>query len=746
MRKIIISLLVTFICLSTGTSIAQADGMLLPMDFSADYLAVRYHHVTVTIEDGHAVTRVEQEFYNPHSVPIQGRYMFPVPPDTILSDFKATVGGEEQTTTHQGKDATNTALFDMVARHHDPSLLQYIDWETIAFNFDLSAGESRQMSLKYEEVLVPSGGLYHYQYVLSTERYSSKPLDEVTLTIDLESSSGLSTIYSSTHDIAIDRPSHKRAQVSWQAENVNPRQDFELFFAPADGGFGGGLLTGQKDEQNHFLFLFAPEPETSNTISIPKDIVFIVDRSGSMGSDKKIEQARDALKYILSQLNNNDRFSIVSFDDQISVFDPEFQPIKDKALTDARHFVDQLTPGGSTDLQSALQRGIEILENDRRSEASPIILFLTDGQPTSGITDSTSIVDLVTKANSEIESRLHIFGVGYDVNTHLLDRLAEENGGAVTYIQPGENLEAVLTGFYERIAFPVLTNVEIELEGIETSLLYPQHIPDIFHGTSLLLAGQYQSTDSHAIVTVRGRSGDDEQEYKYQFDPSSTGEHDFVPGLWATRRIGDLLDNIRVEGESQDLIEEIRDLGLSYGLVTPYTTFAIEAHAEGAASADNMTLYSDLTSLNQVAGQITIQARVQNQMYLQSDKAGTAIGDNITTNGHHNLAQVSNQNIDLSLLKGIEDFDEPLTIDWINENIIADRQIIFGSDEYFALANNPDIRPLLQNGPNVLFAYDGKIIQVQDTEIPLNDEQSDDRSPLVNLLNLFFTWILQITG
>jgi len=593
---------------------------------------------------------------------------------------------------------------------------------------------------------VPSGGLYKYNYVLSTERYSSMPLDEVTLTIDLDSSSGLSTIYSSTHDVTIERYPSGKAQVSWQAENVNPSQDFDLFFAPSNKGFGGGLLTGHKDEQDHFLFLFAPEPEVSSVKSIAKDIVFVVDRSGSMGSDGKIEQAQDALKYILGRLNKNDRFSIVNFDDQISVFNPELQPIKDEVLTDARHFVDQLDPGGSTDLQSALQQGIGILENNQRSEASSIILFLTDGQPTAGFTDSSSIIGLVTEANSELESRLHIFGVGYDVNTHLLDLLAEGNGGSVTYVQPGEDLEAVLTGFYERIAYPALTDVEIEFEGMETSTLYPQHIPDIFHGTSLLLVGQYQPTNTQVIVTVRGRSGDDEKEYKYQFDLNSASEHDFVPGLWATRRIGDLLNKIRVEGESQELVDEIRYLGLSYGLVTPYTTFAIEAHTEGAASLANMTLYSDLYSLNQATGQATIQARVQNQMYQQSDKAGTAIGNNILTNGQHNFAQISNQNVDLSLLMGMNDFDEPLTIEWINENITADKQIIFGSDEYFALAENRDIRPLLQSGPNVLFTYDGKTIQVQDTEIPLNPEQSDNRSPLVNLLNLFFTWMLRIIG
>ncbi|MHC4260221.1 MAG: vWA domain-containing protein, partial [Planctomycetota bacterium] len=366
-----------------------------------------------------------------------------------------------QAVTRQDAAATNATLYDIVAQRHDPSLLQYADWETLAFDINLPAGSSRQMTLEYEEVLTPSGGLYHYRYVLSTEQYSSQPLAEASITVELASSSGLGSLYSSSHAVRTERVEVGRARVTWQAENASPSEDFDLFFAPADGGFGGGLLTGRREGHDHFLFLFAPESEAIQDHTLPKDIVFVIDRSGSM-SGQKIEQARNALHFILSQLNPNDRFSIIGFDDRLTMLSQSLQGIDRQTLAAAQRFVDGLSAEGNTNLEAALQTSLAILEQSQsRPDATKLVVFLTDGLPTAGITDGGLIASLVTQTNERTGARLHVFGVGYDVNTHLLDRLAGNNSGTVTYVQPGENLELVLTDFYGHIANPVLTGVEI---------------------------------------------------------------------------------------------------------------------------------------------------------------------------------------------------------------------------------------------------------------------------------------------
>jgi Ca-activated chloride channel family protein len=714
MRKVILALLVSLLWLNAGSNLALADGMILPEALSPDYLVVRYHRVTVDIEDSHAVTRVEQEFYNPNPFPVEGRYLFPVPPEAILSRFQAVVDGQPQQVDRQDPAATNATLYDIVVQRQDPSLLQYADWETLAFDISLPPGGSRQMSLEYEEVLVPSGGLYHYRYVLSVERYSSQLLEEVSLTVDLRSSAGLASLYSSSHPVTTEWLRPGQARVSWEAQNVRPTDDFDLFFAPAEGGFGGGLLTGQRNDRDHFLFLFSPEAESRQANTLPKDIVFVMDRSGSM-SGEKIEQAQNALQFILGQLGEDDRFSIISFNDQLSIWAHTLQPMEKPALTEAWRYVGQLSADGNTDLEAALQAGLEILARSESREAPQIVVFLTDGLPTAGVTDGALIARLVAGTNARLEARLHVFGVGYDVNSHLLDRLAADNGGTVTYVQPGENLETILTGFYARIAHPVLTSVQVEFEGLEVSDLYPQAIPDLFQGSSLLLTGRYQATKRTVAVRVRGRAGGERREYVYRFDLDQISDRDFVPRLWATRRVGELLDRVRVEGESPALADEIRELGLGYGLVTPYTNFVIEGQADGPASAANMDLYQK-GDLNQAWGQTTIQARVQNQAYQQTSQADLAIGANVVNNGQRSLAQVSSQNVDLSLLQGQENLDGPITEEWIARNIGIDRTVAFGSEEYFALAKDPAARPFLQSGLNVVFAYQGQVISVQASE------------------------------
>jgi Ca-activated chloride channel family protein len=742
MRTITLVLLATVIWSSSGAQHVRADGMILPEVLSPDYLVVRYHHVHVDVEDGHAVTRVEQEFYNPHPFPVGGRYLFPVPPEAILSHFRVTVDGQSQAFTRQDPAATNAALYDIIAQRRDPTLLQYADWETLAFDLSLPAGGSRRMSLEYEQFLMPSGGLYRYRYVLSTERYSSEPLEHVSLTVNLRLSSGLTNLYSSTHPVKTERLGGDGARVTWQADHVRPTEDFELFFAPAEGGFGGGLLTGRRQDQEHFLFLFAPEAEPLQEDVLPKDIVFVIDRSGSMNG-QKIEQARDALRFILSQLNAHDRFSIIGFDHRLSILAPTLQPVDRGTLADARWFVDGLTADGNTDLEAALQAGLEILALSEPRDASAMVVFLTDGLPTAGVTDEALIARLVSQTNARLGARLFVFGVGYDVNTHLLDRLAGDNGGTVTYVQPGENLEAVLTGFYERIAYPVLTDVEIAFEGLEVSDMYPQRLPDMFQGSSLMLTGRYRATAPVASVRVRGWAGHERREYVYEFDLERASDHSFVPRLWATRRLGELLDRIRVAGESETLVEEIRELGLSYGLVTPYTTFIIEAQAGGAASAANMALYQNQSELNQAWGQTTVQARVQNQSYQQAVQADLAVGANVLNNGQHSLVQLTSQNVDLALLQGINKgrLDAPITADWIERNIVVDRYVVFGSDEYFALASDPSIRPTLQSGPNVIFAYQGEVVSVQNAEVSPHGHST--HSPMA-AERMWYDWLLGI--
>ncbi len=634
-----------------------------------------------------------------------------------MTGFQATFGGRQASVIRQKGADSNILLYDLVARRHDPSLLQYADWETLIFDINLPARSARKMTLSYQEILPPSGGMLHYHYVLSTERYASQPLERASITINIANTRGIGSVYSSSHNVITTYPAQGQAKVTWEAFDTQPLNDFHLYINPAEGGFGGGFLTGNQNDTSHFLFMFAPEQADRNPEALPKDIVFVIDRSGSMAGEK-IQQAQSALHFILDQLNANDRFSIVGFDDVFSTVADTLLPVNPTNLTAAHSFVNRLYDRNGTDIEGALQVALGILgDSESRVGASRMVVFLTDGLPTEGVTDPQRIVETITRANRAGEARLHVFGVGYDVNTHLLDQLASNNGGSVTYVQPGENLEAVMSGFYKQIAYPVLTDVTVEFDGITVNDLYPQQLPDLFESSTLLLTGRYQGDENGtATITVRGNANGEKRTYTYSIKLGDMENSAFVPGLWATRRIGHLLDIIRVEGESASLVEEVRALGMSYGLITPYTTFIITAQAEGAASAENMALYGNTSELNRASGQTTIQARVQNQSYQQATQVDLARGANVLNNNGQTMVQMINQTIDLNLLRNQKIINQAITGDWLKANIKIDRYVTFGSDAYFTLAADPVARAFLQSANNVLFMYKGEIIEIMDDD------------------------------
>lgn len=704
---------VLFVLFATA-SVVFADGMILPMDVMQDYLNVRYHHVDVVIDGVQATTHVEQEFYNPYSYAVHGQYLFPIPPDAALADFEFALDSVAQRTTRQDIAATNAMLYQMVADRRDPSLLQYLDWESLALDIELAPGSSRVMTIEYEQILAPENNGFHYRYILSTERYSAAALESASVNVRILTP-GASSIYSPQYAVTTDYTTPGEVHVSWSEAQTHPTQDFDLYFTAAENGFGGSLMTGAHDGESHFMFVFAPEAVQEQVDSLPKDIVFVIDRSGSMDGEKMV-QARDALTQILGRLNTADRFSVVGFDDLLDVYSPSLRPVDRDSIQQAYHFVDNLTARGGTDIAGGLQQALTVIQaSERRTDAAQMIVFLTDGLATAGITLDEDIRRLITDLNHDRTVRIHAFGVGYDVNTHLLDGLAADNGGTVTYVQPGENIETVLTGFYSRIANPVLTDVQIEFEGIEAADLYPQALPDLFEGSSVILTGRYAATSDRVTVRVTGSAGGEAREYVYEFALNETGEHAFVSRLWATRRIGHLLDIVRVEGETEALREEIRSIGLAYGIVTPYTTFVIVPQTEGAASASNMELYSDLDSLNRSSGSTTVQARVQNQMYQDSSNVAWAQGANIVSAGRNNLMQVGSQYVDLSLVIQQPGLEEGITPEWIAANIDVDVALTFGSPEYFALASDPAARPLLQNGTDIIFPYNSLTYWVQDS-------------------------------
>jgi Ca-activated chloride channel family protein len=535
-------------------------------------LEVAFHHVTVKIDGQIATTSVEQEFFNPNPQRLEGTYLFPLPKDAHIDKFTMDIDGKQTEAELLPADKARHIYEDIVRRVRDPALLEYAGRDVFKVRvFPIEPHSSKRITLSYTQVLKADSGLINYTYPLNTEKFSAKPISNVSIKVDLKTDHPLKTIYCPSHSVEIKRDGSKRATVGYEANEVTPDMDFSLYFAPEQEEVGVNLLTYKTgDEDGYFLLLASPGVDANEKI-LPKDVAFVLDTSGSMAG-KKLEQAKKALQFCIENLNDDDRFEIIRFSTEV---EPLFDKLVEASRSNrdkANDFVKKLKPIGATAIDDALKKALSLqAERDGRPF---VVVFLTDGQPTVGVTNPEEIVAHVKKTSAG--TRIFSFGIGTDVNTHLLDRIAEETRAFNQYVLPEEDLEVKVSSFFSKIKEPVLTDPELKFTGdIRAAGMYPSPLPDLFRGEQLVVVGRYSGHGSSAVMIegkVNGQTRQFSEDVKF---PAESSENDFIPKLWATRRVGYLLDEIRLHGENSELRDEVTELARKYGIVTPYTAYLI---------------------------------------------------------------------------------------------------------------------------------------------------------------------------
>ncbi|HPZ82048.1 MAG TPA: VWA domain-containing protein, partial [Thermogutta sp.] len=406
----------------------------------------------------------------------------------------------------------------------------------------------------------------------------SKPLRELEVRINLREDEAIKNIYCPSHDVEVKRLDSRTVTVTYSARDIVPLSDFRLMYDVAPGLVSAKLLSYKSpdEEDGFFLLLAAPQIATRDGKPLPKTVMFVLDRSGSM-SGKKIEQLRQAMQFVLNNLREEDLFNIIAYDSDVEAFRPELQRFNDKTRREALAFVEGLVAGGSTNIDAALRTAFSQLQDDKRPT---YIVFMTDGLPTTGVTNEMQIVENAKNANT-VKARIFCFGIGYDVNSRLLDKLARTGRGYTEYVRPDENLETRISSFYRRIEAPVLTDVTVDVVFDEPPgpppvyRLNPQPPFDLFAGEQLALVGRYRKS-GRAEVVLKGRIDDEQKEFRFPVDfVARSGDESkaFVEKLWAIRRVGDILDEIDLRGKNPELIDELTRLAMKHGIVTPYTSF-----------------------------------------------------------------------------------------------------------------------------------------------------------------------------
>jgi Ca-activated chloride channel family protein len=552
-----------------------------------DRYAIKALNVNVRLVAQVAQVQVAQTFVNTGSRQLEVCFVFPLPYDGAIDRLTLLVDGKEYPAKLLPADEARRLYESIVRKNRDPALLEWLGTGLFKTSvFPVPPGAERKVTLRYTQLCRRNEGLTDFLFPLSTAKYTSQPLKELTIRVAIEASSDIKNVYSPTHAIDVQRSDNRHAVVTFRSTNKVPSNDFRLFYDVGRGPLGTSVVSYRPEggEDGYFLLLASPTIEATHDTPPRKTVLLVVDRSGSM-SGKKLEQAKGALRFVLENLREEDLFNIVAYDSQVESFRPELQKYNESTRQAALGFVNGLYAGGSTDIDSALQHTFGQLRDSSRPN---YVIFLTDGLPTAGVTGEAKIVARARDAN-RVRARLFAFGVGYDVNSRLLDRLARSGFGQSEYVRPDEDIEASVSRLYRRIGTPAMTDVQVTFdveghrpeEGPVVNRTYPREVYDLFAGDQLVLVGRYRKAGA-AKVTISGRIGGAEKQFDF---PASLVAHSgeqsnrFVERLWAVRRVGEIIDQLDLKGRNEELTKELVQLATRHGILTPYTSFLADETA-----------------------------------------------------------------------------------------------------------------------------------------------------------------------
>ncbi len=564
--------------------LAHARGIVIPTEKSIPPLAMLNHKVEVTMVDQVATTKLTQTFRNHTSRELEATYMFPVPKGANVREFAMWVDGKKVKGELIEAAKARHIYTDMVRRTEDPGLLEYLGNDLLQMKiFPIPPKGDQKIEVSFQSIARREHEIVEYTYPLKTDGKATSTLEDFTMKITLKSQQPIANIYSPTHAIGIQRTNDKEAVVNFEKSQALLDKDFTILYTTSSKDVGLTTLLHRPltAEDGYFMLLISPRAELSKEQQVPRDMVFVLDTSGSMREDiagefkgeSKMDQAKRALKYCLSGLTEKDRFALINFGTTVNHYRDALVQADKERIGHAKEWVDKLEPNGGTAINDALLAALEL--NSKDTGRTFNVVFFTDGKPTIGETKPDVILGNLVKKNTE-NVRVFTFGVGNDQNATLLDQVAERTKAVSTFVRPGEEMEVKVSNFFEKISKPVLANLKLKA-GPDVSLLevYPPHLPDLFHGGQVVVMGRYHGTGATAI-TLTGSIGKETREFVYETDfVGKSEDKPFVEELWARRKVGYLLEQIRLNGEKKELVDEVVALAKKYGIATPYTSYLI---------------------------------------------------------------------------------------------------------------------------------------------------------------------------
>jgi Ca-activated chloride channel family protein len=557
-------------------------------------------HTAVKANVAGFVTRVtvKQQFHNPYNSTIEALYTFPLPENAAVDQMVMRIGNRTISGTIKKRAEARQIYHSALRAGHAASLLDQerpnIFTQSVA---NIEPGENIDVEISYVDLLRYENGEFSFTFPTvvgprfiphSNDSHDviNKVSDAARITPPMATRSGhdisiamtinggvpISNIHAPLHDIDVRTDGLTKAQVTLKNKGELPNRDFVVQWNAAAEKVQSGYLTSRKDNDGFFTLLFTPPKRVEVKDVCPKEMVFLLDCSGSQAG-LPLKKAKEAINYILDHMGENDTFRILAFSDKVTEFSAEPENSTATSRIAAHRFLESINAVGGTWAGPAVERVCSLSKPDNHLR---IVVFMTDGF----FGNDKEIVWLIQKLRSK--TRWFPFGTGNEVNRFLIDAIATEGGGEPDYVLLNSSAEAVGKKFYERISTPVLTDIKLAFEGLKVSEIYPQGLADLWAQRPLVMTGKYtQPGKGKAVLTGYSAGKPYRQEMDVDF-PAENNDNDALQSIWARAKVNELTRKSRIFTKGDDALKtQVENTALKYHIMSPFTSFVAVDETKG---------------------------------------------------------------------------------------------------------------------------------------------------------------------
>ena len=527
--------------------------------------------VRVTLEGRVLRYEIEERFVNRGGVVGEADYVLPLPRGAAFENLALEINGELVAGEALNADRARGIYEEIVRRSRDPALVEWMGQGLLRTRiFPIAPGETKRVVVRFRAVAEREGSALRVEYLGAGKSAGSlETVAPPSLVLLVPRGDMYGTPYSPTHQIEIGTPRSQNESAMREVRVQGDASHLTLLVPLRDATRATVTSLPYAPPGEDGFAMITLSPPAGRAVSVPRDVTFVIDVSGSM-QGTKLEQAKAAGRTLLGSLSGNDRFRLISFSTDVEDFGQGWTPATEENIRAATRWLGDLRAVGSTNIEGALDRALDATTNRGRLG---VVLFLTDGAATVGERNPDRLAEMAGRRHGT--QRVFTFGVGADVQAAMLERIALEGRGTAHFVQPNEDVEHAVGVVAQRLTAPIATNVRLVCDGVTIRQIQPDGQQDLFVGQDMTLFVRYRGA-GQATLTFAGDSPDGPVRWTERVTfPDRSRDNAFVAKLWAVQRVGWLSAERRRAGANTELDNELRELGTKYSIPTELTSYLV---------------------------------------------------------------------------------------------------------------------------------------------------------------------------